>query len=127
MNLDLKIEKTGVDDIGVIVQLAKEIWPATYSDILSAGQISYMMELFYSPASLEMQMNEKLHQFIIARLKNEPVAFASYAATDEAGVYKLHKIYVHPTAQGKSIGKSIIDFIINELKSEKATALELNV
>jgi diamine N-acetyltransferase len=127
MDLELKIEKIGVDEIGTIVHLANEIWPVTYKEILPVDQINYMMELFYSPASLKMQMNEKRHQFILARIKDKPAAFSSYAATGEPGVYKLHKIYVHPAVQGQGVGKSMIDYIIHDLENYKATTLELNV
>jgi ribosomal protein S18 acetylase RimI-like enzyme len=127
MDLDLRIEEIGIEEIGVIVRLANEIWPATYKDILPSDQISYMMELFYSPDSLRTQIKEKQHQFIIASMGEEPVAFASYAATEDAVIYKLHKIYVHPAVQGKGVGKFMIRYIIQALHAHKAIALELNV
>jgi ribosomal protein S18 acetylase RimI-like enzyme len=86
-----------------------------------------MMQLFYSSESLFIQMKEKQHQFIVALINNEPIAFASYGEMGEAGVYKLHKIYVQPALQGKSVGKRIIDYILKHIETYKGTALELNV
>jgi diamine N-acetyltransferase len=127
MNTDLKIEKIGVDKTEVVIKLANAIWPAVYSGILPAEQISYMMELFYSRSSLEKQMTEKQHQFIIALSEGHPIAFASYGALEDVGAYKLHKIYVLTDFHGKGIGKALMDFIINELETANARLLELNV
>ena len=127
MHHDIAIKKIGTDEIPLIVSLADRIWPATYSEILSPDQIAYMMELFYQPASLRSQMTDKGHQFIIALQENEAMAFASYSATKEAGIYRLHKIYVDPAMQGRGVGRQMIDYIFAELISMKATTLELNV
>ena len=42
-------------DWPVLKQLVDEVWPATFKDILSEAQISYMMEMMYSVASLKKQ------------------------------------------------------------------------
>lgn len=127
MYTELKIEKIGVDKTDLIIQLANAIWPAAYSAILPAEQISYMMGLFYSRSSLEKQMTEKQHQFVIGSSKGHPIAFASYGTLENAGAYKLHKLYVLPECHGKGIGKALIDFIITELQTANARMLELNV
>jgi diamine N-acetyltransferase len=127
MDQDIVIKKIVTDDVPVIVSLADRIWPATYREILSPDQIAYMMELSYHPASLRSQMTEKGHQFIIALHDEKAVAFASYSSTTEAGVYRLHKIYVDPAMQGHGIGRRMIDYIFAELISMKANTLELNV
>ena len=111
MHHDIAIKKIGTDEIPLIVSLADRIWPATYSEILSPDQIAYMMELFYQPASLRSQMTDKGHQFIIALQENEAMAFASYSATKEAGIYRLHKIYVDTAMQGRGVGRQMIDYI----------------
>ncbi len=41
--------------------------------------------------------------------------------------YKLHKIYVLPSQQGKGSGKFIIDQLTNAMKIKGASALQLNV
>ena len=127
MTGEIVIRKVGPDEIGTIVLLANAIWPQTYSDILSAEQIAYMMELFYSPSSLQEQMTSKQHQFVILEYQGKPTGFASYSPTSEHDVHKLQKIYVLTNIQGKGLGKALINFVIDELKLLHATALELNV
>lgn len=85
-----------------------------------------MLELIYSEASLEKQMNEEQCRFLFVYDDDEPVGFASTGET-EPGIYKLHKIYILPSQQGKGTGKFVIDHIIRELVEKKAKALRLQV
>ncbi len=127
MNSTLSLRFADIEDINTIGFLAQQIWPSTYKNILSADQINYMMDLFYSPASLKKQMKEEKHQFILIEDGEGTLGFASYSKTKNTSIYKLHKIYVLPTLQGKGIGKAIIDFIVENIKPLGAKALQLNV
>ena len=127
MDTELIINKAGTYDIPVVVSLADRIWPATYRDILSTEQIAYMMQLFYLPASLRSQMEDKGHQFIIASYENEAIAFASYSPTTDSGICKVHKLYVDLKMQGRGVGRRIINYIISELNAKESYAIELNV
>jgi diamine N-acetyltransferase len=123
----LSIRFADADDINTIGFLAQQIWPEAYKDILSDEQLLYMMNLFYSPASLKTQMIDQRHSFILIEDEDNPVGFASYSLIKKPGIYKLHKIYVLPNQQGKGLGKTIIDFIVNDIRLYRATALQLNV
>ena len=43
------IRKARIDDCGLINQMAGEVFPATYQEILSPEQLDYMMDWMYSP------------------------------------------------------------------------------
>lgn len=120
-----EIRKATIGDIPLVRDLTFQVWPQTYASILSQEQIDYMLEMMYSPASLEKQMKEGA-QFIFVYDGKEPVGFASYQETAPA-VYKLHKIYVLPSQQGKGTGRFVIDHIIDEIIKQKAKALQLQV
>lgn len=124
---DTSIRFAEVDDINTIGFLAQQIWPDAYKDILSDGQLGYMLDIFYSPASLKNQMVDQEHTFLLIEDEGNPVGFASYSVTKKPGIYKLHKIYVLNNQQGKGLGKTIIDFIVNDIVPKQATALRLNV
>lgn len=122
------IRKATIDDIDIIYQLAHEIWPKVYDYMISKEQIIYMLNLIYSHTSLKEQINIKNHQFIIYTEEEKPKAFASYSPKEnDRQVFRLHKLYVHPNLHGKGIGKKLINYIIDEMKSVGANALELNV
>lgn len=128
MNDELVIRTATIDDLATIGYLAQQIWPGTYGSILSESQLQYMMDLIYSPDSLQQQLVKHKHVFLLAELNEEAVGFASWSALREAGVYKLHKLYVLPGTQGKGIGKALIDFIIDSLPAtEGPITLRLNV
>ena len=120
-----RIRKAGSTDIALIRELVFRIWPQTYASILSQDQIEYMLEQMYSPASLKKQMHQG-SRFIFVYDGEEPVGFAAYFKKT-ASVFKLDKIYVLPAQQGKGTGKFVIDYIIDEITKEGATALQLQV
>ncbi len=122
----LTIRPATVENIPVIRELTRIIWPATYSSIISNEQIHYMLELIYSDAALANQMNQLQHRFLICYDNEMPVGFASYGQTGP-GIFQLHKLYVLPNQQRKGIGKLIVDHIVKEIVANNAIALNLNV
>jgi len=119
------IKKATVSDIPLIRDLCFKVWPQTYAPILSQDRIDYMLEYMYSEASLERQMRDG-SQFIFVYDDEEPVGFAAYLAKEQ-GIYKLDKIYILQSQQGKGTGRFVIDQIIAEIKQKGATALQLQV
>lgn len=112
-------------DIPLIRELTFKVWPQTYAAILSPEQIGYMLEMMYSETSLQKQMSEG-SQFIIINDKAGPVGFASYQQM-QSKIYKLHKIYVLPSQQGKGTGKYLLNYIIDNIRRNGASALQLQV
>ena len=72
------VQKVGIESIPVIQNLAERTWQIAYSSIISPEQMKYMLDLFYSEASLKKQIQDG-HQFIIAKEKGKAVGFASYS------------------------------------------------
>ncbi|MHA4811184.1 GNAT family N-acetyltransferase [Flavitalea flava] len=124
----LSIRMAELEDINTIGFLAQQIWPKAYGDIISPEQFDYMINQFYSPASLRQQMLEDRHQFLMVEQDEEPIGFASWAPLEQGtGIYKLHKLYVLPVNQGKGMGKAMIQFILENILEEGAKSLRLNV
>ena len=121
------VKEAGPGDIPAIQELAQITWAAAYAPILPPEQMTYMLDLFYSNDSLRKQMDEG-HRFIIAMDDDQPQGFASWSLkSGNTSVYRLHKIYIDPSQQGKGVGKYLLDFILSDIKSHNATDLELNV
>ena len=121
----LTLRRAFEKDIPLIRDLSLKVWPQTYSTILSAEQIDYMLEMMYSERSLATQMKEK-HEFLIVSDGNEPIGFASYSLL-ENGIYKLHKIYILPGLQRKGAGKFVIRELVNAIARKGGKSLQLNV
>jgi ribosomal protein S18 acetylase RimI-like enzyme len=121
-----QIRNADKTDVHVISTLAHAIWPDTYSSILNEAQLKYMLDYFYSEDSLKKQMDDG-HHFLLALSNAETVGFASYSHSNKAGVYKIHKLYVHPMLHGHGFGKKLLDRIIKDVKPKGTTKLSLNV
>jgi GNAT superfamily N-acetyltransferase len=119
------IRKATAEDIPLIRELCFKVWPQTYASIVSQEQIDYMLDKMYSSPSLQKQMDTG-SQFILVYDEADPVGFASYFEKAPS-VYKLDKIYVLLSQQGKGTGKFVIGYIINEIKQRGATSLQLQV
>jgi RsiW-degrading membrane proteinase PrsW (M82 family)/ribosomal protein S18 acetylase RimI-like enzyme len=121
----MALRKAFPHDIPLIRDMAYKIWPVTYGGILTKDQLGYMLDLLYSEKKLGEDM-EKGIQFAMLYDGVEPIGFASIGMT-EPQVYKLHKLYVMPSYQGKGAGKFIINELINVIKRKGAATLLLNV
>lgn len=123
----LHIRTAENSDIESIGYLAYQIWPYAYRNILSLGQLQYMLQMIYSPEAILSQMTEKGHQFLIASHDDKNIGFASFSATETAGVFKLHKLYVLPETQGTGFGKKLLDAVKEKCLQAGAHSLELTV
>ena len=121
------IRKAAESDISAISELAERIWWPSYRNIISDEQISFMLNDMYSAESLKEQMGSGI-EFLIVEKENLPVAFAGYSLTNtENQVYKLHKLYVLPTEQGRGTGRKLIEQVSSLATAKGGKILELNV
>ena len=124
----MQIVEATTDHIYNIQVLSNVIWPATFSNILSQEQISYMMDMMYSTSSLEKQMNELNHHYLLAEEDGEYLGYLSYELNYKGTpITKIHKIYVLPSVQGKGVGRLFIDAVSKLALKNNNTLLSLNV
>ncbi len=124
--MDVQIRTATHAELPVIRQLALEIWPVTYSPILSQNQLDYMLELFYSDAALEKDFNKPGYIFFLLELDGKNAGYAGLELKKGQTAH-LHKIYLSPDCQGKGLGKKLIQFIMNYAQKAGAKQLTLNV
>lgn len=124
----IEIKPAGIEIIETVRQLAHEIWPTAYSEILSEQQVEYMLDKMYSYEALRHQIKVLKHQFIIISENEKPIGFASFSVhEDDPTIFHLNKIYVLPQQQGKNTGKKLLEYVIYKIKESDATTLQLNV
>jgi ribosomal protein S18 acetylase RimI-like enzyme len=99
-----EIRKATIEDIPLINRLAWIVFPHTYKELLSPGQIDFMMDWMYSPTNLHKQITENGHIYYLAFQGDVPTGYLSIQPEGEH-VYHLQKIYVLPSYQGKKLGK----------------------
>lgn len=115
-------------DADCVVKIAHLTWWPTYGDILTTEQITYMLGAIYVSDKIAEQIESGEQQYLILEEDGKPVAFASYSPrSEDAAVYKLHKLYCLTTAQGKGYGKHLINAVVNATQHAGVMVLELNV
>ena len=123
----MTIRSATITDIPAIYRLAHEIWWPTYQSFISAEQITFMLAEMYSIEMLEEQFKEGIG-FLLAERDEEHIGFAAYSLSEpENNVFKLHKLYILPSEQGKGTGKKLIEYIADLSKLKGGKVLELNV
>lgn len=125
MDTPAEIRKATSQDIGIIRQIAEQTWPETYGGIITEAQISYMLELMYSDASLQEQIS-KGHQFYLAETGGKAIGFAS-VSDENNGIFKLNKLYVLPAIQKSGAGKALLQQVMVHAKNSGAVQLILQV
>ncbi len=122
------IRQATVNDVEAIRQIAADTWWPTYSPILSAEQITYMLGEIYSAEKITSQIVGQEQTYILLIVDETPVGFAAYSAREEnPDVYKLHKLYCLPSTQGKGYGKMLINKVGEAVLAAGKNILELNV
>ncbi|WP_316826482.1 GNAT family N-acetyltransferase [Pedobacter miscanthi] len=123
----ITLRRAKEEDLEIIRDIAAATWPSTYLDIIGQAQIDYMLDKMYNRGELLKQLMEG-HIFLIAEDAEKQYGFAGYSIIGhDERIYKLHKLYVLPSAHGKGVGKILINEVFNQVKDAGGSALQLNV
>ena len=113
-------------DIRSIQNLARVTFPATYSSIISAEQIDFMMDMMYSETVLRRELEGGV-TFLMLLADGTPAGFVSFGKQDDEGLFHLHKIYLLPEYQGLGYGREMFLKAEQAMRAQGARAFELNV
>ena len=124
----IKIRQASAQDIPLVHRLAKQVFFSTYEPLQPKEKVAYLFSIMYSEAALTEQMEKKNHVFLLVEDVSGYLGYASYELNyKESGKIKIHKIYVMPNAQGKGVGREIIDSIADIASHNKVEILVLDV
>lgn len=123
---EVYIETAAIEDFIGIRRVVHDVWPVAYKTVITPQQIEYMLRMMYDDESLRRQMLEENCEFILAKLNDEIVGFASYSEI-ASGEFKLHKLYVLTSQQGKSTGGKLLDEVCTRATKHGGKKLELQV
>ncbi len=96
--MTIRIRRATVHDCPLINQMAWQVFPHTYRNILTREQTEYMMDWMYSVESLTKQLASG-HTYYIAYYDDQPAGYVSIEQ-HEKDLFHLQKIYVLPQFQG---------------------------
>jgi len=123
-----EIRGTTPEDAPLICRLAEKTWWPTYSPILAAEQISYMLRTIYDEDLIAGQIKNGQQQYLILLHDHVPKGFTAFAPrSGEPNVFKLHKLYCLPETKGMGFGKKLLREVEKGVVASGATILDLNV
>lgn len=124
----MRIRLARAAELPILEALAREIWPSTYSSIISAAQIEFMLDWMYSTKTLLQQFQEG-HEFYIIETAGTDSGFMAleWVKVEKSTKIKINKLYVLPSLQGQGAGRLLIDKAIERAKATDASKLYLQV
>ena len=123
----MKLTALKIEQLPIVIDLTKKIWPVAYGEILSKAQLDYMIDKFYNETALR-ELIQKGHVFYVAQDDNgKDVGFVSYEINSEPNKNKIHKIYVLPETQGSGLGRQFFELVKEKAIENNQKAIFLNV
>ena len=126
-NRPIQIVPSTEEHLPAIIELAGVIWRACYPDIITSEQIEYMLAKMYALDAMRAEIQSQGIHYDRLLVGDEPVGFASYGPTEQAGVIKLHKLYLHPDWHGRGLGARLLQHAERETRRLGGRRLILSV
>jgi ribosomal protein S18 acetylase RimI-like enzyme len=124
----ITISKATIEDIKDIQTVAYHTWPIVYISIITQEQIAYMLNLFYSKEVLQENISKNGHLFILLKIDNIVLGFASFEHNYENNqITRLHKLYLMPESHGKGLGKLLMKEVEKSALENQSKNISLNV
>ena len=115
------------DNIILVHQLAKDIWPDAFKDILEPEQIEYMLDWMYNMNTLTEQVQTG-HLYYLLTDDGIPKGFVGLEPNfPDAGTLRMHKLYVMPQDHHAGLGKALLEKSIEVARELDLTTINLNV
>ena len=123
----MKLIQIKANQLPIVIELTKKIWPVAYGSILSIAQLDYMINRFYNENALS-QLIDKGHVFYLAQDEKENyVGFLSFEINSAPHKTKIHKIYVLHETQGTGLGRQFFELVKHKAQENNQKAIFLNV
>ena len=99
------------ESLQIIREIAADIWPKTFAKILSPEQISYMMNMVYSPEVMERELAGNM-SFNLLEIDGEAAGYAVFSAYDQMPeTAKLHKLYLKEKFHSCGVGQQMLNYV----------------
>lgn len=122
---DLIINHLDENEIETLRALAESIWYVCYKDLITSGQIEYMLAQRYQTPTLRERLLEGDIIFA-ARHEGQLVGFAHTCLLDNK-TCKLDKLYVSNDHQRRGIGERLVRAVEDYARSQHCEELVLRV
>lgn len=110
----MKIRVAHAEDIDAIRELARVSWETDYPDILSRENVENAVNDWYGRERLREEFSYPWTHIYVAMDDGELVGFAHAVLAEDEGT--ILRIYVHPKARRRGIGRALFERTRDELQ-----------
>ena len=121
----IKFKRVDESLIQDLATLAYEIWFEYYPEILTLGQIYYMINKFQSAAAIKDQMRNENYCYFLVQKDGENVGY--FGVSPKNDHLFLSKLYFKKSLRGKGFGKMSFDQIVKIAKNNNFDKIQLTV
>lgn len=110
------IEKVTSDsELREVAELADKIWHECFTDIISLGQIDYMVEKFQSYKAMKEQTGSHDYVYLAVRENGELCGYIAIKPEKDDRLF-LSKLYLRSDMRGKGIGSEMLERVFGEAR-----------
>lgn len=122
----MSIDIIKADSLAEIAELACEIWNECFTDIISQGQIDYMVEKFQSLKAMENQVRDENYIYFGVYADGKLAGY--FGVKPEENKLFLSKLYLHKDFRGQGIATKMLEKIFEYGRSlgKKSVYLTVN-
>lgn len=125
MNVEIKKVKY-YPELCEVAGLAEKIWHECFTEIISAGQIDYMVEKFQSIAAMTDQIENQGYTYLAVRDNGELCGYIGVKPESDDRFF-LSKLYLRADKRGKGIASEMLKRVFDEARSQGKKRVYLTV
>lgn len=119
-----RIRPVRAEDLAAVRAALVASWHATYDRFHGPAKVTEITDQWHSLAALSRQVDQPGGVFLMAEGAGGGVLGSAFAHLDDAGEACLRRLYVTPGAEGRGIGKRLLDETLARL-AERDVWLEV--
>ena len=125
-NMAIQIDPVAAEsEIGLVADLAHEIWNEHYLNIIGQAQIDYMLDKFQSKEAISLQIREEGYAYFLVSTENQPIGYLSII--EKQNELFLSKIYLRKSGRGKGFARIATEFLVARCREKGLSAITLTV
>ena len=125
--MSVTIKKVNSDtELKAVAELASIIWHECFIDIISEGQIDYMVEKFQSYKAMTKQIIEQDYSYFAVRENDELCGYIGVKPEKDDRFF-LSKLYLRSDRRGRGIASLMLKKVFEEAKSSGKERVYLTV
>ena len=113
-------------ELRMVAELADEIWHECFVDIISAGQIDYMVEKFQSLDAMIRQVEEQSYTYLAVYDGDDLCGYIA-VKSEEDDRFFLSKLYLRADKRGQGIASAMLARVFDEARTAGKSSVYLTV